>query len=63
MKKLIPVAIIGAAIGAASYYFNANNKKHIAKTIDALDEISRTAEDTVAEFASEVAEDSDHHES
>ncbi|CAM2883805.1 hypothetical protein [Erysipelothrix tonsillarum] len=56
MKKIFPLAIIGAAIGAAGYYMNQNNKKHVEKTIETLDDISRSAEDTVSELAQEIDE-------
>ena len=54
MKKFLPLAIIGAAVGATAYYVDRNNKKHVEKTLDALDEISKTAEETVAALSSEV---------
>ncbi|QIK69823.1 hypothetical protein G7062_05720 [Erysipelothrix sp. HDW6C] len=57
MKKIFPLAILGAAAGAAAYYLNQNNKKHVAKTINALDEISKSAEETVADLAQEVIEE------
>lgn len=56
MKKLFPLAVLGAAVGAAAYFFNANNKKHVERTIDALDEISKSAEETVDELANRVVD-------
>ncbi|UPU39058.1 hypothetical protein MX850_11100 [Erysipelothrix sp. Poltava] len=35
---------------------NQNNKKHVEKTIETLDEISRSAADTVSELAQEIDE-------
>ncbi|CAM4166590.1 hypothetical protein H9L01_06105 [Erysipelothrix inopinata] len=56
MKKLFPLAIIGAAVGAAAYYFDQNNKKHVEKTLNALDEISETAESTVKDLAQDLVD-------
>ncbi|WZU02584.1 hypothetical protein MGH68_06595 [Erysipelothrix sp. D19-032] len=39
------------------YYLNANNKKHVEKTIDALDAISQEAENAVLDLANEVVEE------
>lgn len=55
MKKLFPLAIIGAAVGAAGYFLNRNNKEHVEKTLNALDDLSKSAEETVSEFASELS--------
>lgn len=57
MKKFLPLVIIGSAVGAAAYYLNANNKKHVERTIDALDAISQEAENTVLDLANEVVEE------
>lgn len=54
MKKLVPLALIGAAVGAAAFILNKNNKQHIQNTIDTLDEISKKATETVSNFANEV---------
>lgn len=54
MKKLLPLALIGAAVGATAFIMNKNNKKHIDQTIETLDEISRKATETVSKFAEEV---------
>lgn len=55
MKKIFPLAIIGAAVGAAGYFLNRNNKNHVEKTITALDDLSTEAEDTVRDFANELS--------
>ena len=47
-------AILGTAIGAAAYYFNEKGKNDVARTIEALDEISASAQNTVDDLASEV---------
>lgn len=60
MKKIVPLAIIGAAVGAAGYLFNRSNKEHVEKTIQTLDELSKTAEETVSEFANELSQDNDN---
>lgn len=54
MKKIFPLAIIGAAVGAVGYFLNHNNKSHIEKTLTSLDEISESAEETVSQFAHEL---------
>lgn len=56
MKKFFPLAILGAAVGAAAYFFNRTNKQHVEKTIEALDDIGNTAEEAVAELASEISD-------
>lgn len=55
MKKLFPLAVIGAAIGAAGYLVNKKNKDHVEQTLEALDDISKSAEDAVAELAEEIS--------
>ncbi|NLL74517.1 MAG: hypothetical protein GX233_01950 [Erysipelothrix sp.] len=57
MKKLFPLAIIGAAVGAAGYFLNRNNKNHVEKTLSALDDLSASAENTVTEFADELSKE------
>lgn len=57
MKKLFPLAIIGAAVGAAGYFLNRNNKNHVEKTLSALDDLSASAENTVTEFAYELSKE------
>ncbi len=57
MKKIFPLAILGAAVGAAGYFLNKNNKAHVEKTLEALDDLSLSAEATVQELAKEVAEE------
>ncbi len=57
MKKLFPLALLGAAVGAAAYVIDRNNKQHVEKTIEALDEISKNAEETVAALSEEIIED------
>lgn len=56
MKKIFPLAVIGAAIGAAGYFINKNNKDHVKKTIVALDDLGKEAEATVSELAKEVSD-------
>lgn len=56
MKKLLPLALLGAAIGATAFILNKNNKQHIEATLEKLDEISRRATETVGELADEVIE-------
>lgn len=60
MKKLLPLALIGAAVGATALLMNKNNKKHLEKTIATLDEISQKATETVNKFAEEVIETIDN---
>ncbi len=60
MKKLFPLAVIGAAVGAAGYFLNRKNKSHVEKTIDSLDDLSRSAEETVAELVEELSLDDDN---
>lgn len=55
MKRLFPLAVIGAAIGATGYLVNKKNKDHVEKTLDALDDISKSAEEAVAELAEEIS--------
>lgn len=55
MKKIFPLAIIGAAVGAAGYFLNRNNKNHVEKTISALDDLSTEAEEIVKDFATELS--------
>lgn len=57
MKKIFPLAVIGAAVGAAAYFVNEHNRKHVERTIETLDEISAQAETTVQEFADELDHD------
>ena len=56
MKKILPLALLGAAIGAAGYVFNRQNKSHVEKTITALDDIGESAEETVRDLAKEISE-------
>ncbi len=57
MKKLFPIAVIGAAVGAAGYFITKNNKDHVKKTLVALDELGQEAADSVTELARQVSED------
>lgn len=56
MKKFIPLALVAGAVSAATIYLK-NNKKAIDRTLDALDELSETAEDTVVELSEEIFEE------
>lgn len=56
MKKLLPLALLGTAIGAAAYYFNEKNKNEVARTIEALDEISASAQTAVEDLAHDVSD-------
>lgn len=56
MKKLFPLAVIGAAVGAAGFLINKKNKDHVEKTIVALDELSQEAGDAVNELAKHVSD-------
>lgn len=55
MKKFIPLAIVAAAVGAAAAYLK-NNQKHIDRTLQALDELSESAEETVVNLADGIQE-------
>ncbi len=54
MKKLLSIVAIGAAVGAAAYAVNRKNEKHVEETLEALDEISASAEEAVNKLAEEV---------
>lgn len=56
MKKLVPLAILASAVGAAAVYLR-NNQKHVEKTLDALEELSESAEDTVASLSEDLFEE------
>lgn len=58
MKKFIPLALIASALGATAVYLK-RNQQHVDRTLKALDELSETAEDTIAELAQEV-QNEDH---
>ena len=66
MKKILPIALIGAAVGSAAWLLNRKNKKHIQDTLATLDEISMKASDTVQDLANQVfesdSEDSETHQ-
>lgn len=47
MKKLISVAVLGLAVGAATYLYLRNNQGQLERTLDALDKLEREAEDAV----------------
>lgn len=61
MKKLFPIAVIGAAVGAAGYFMNKKNKDHVSKTIVALDELGKEAENTVSNLAKDVSDLATEH--
>ena len=58
MKKLIPLAILASAIGAAAAYLR-NNQKSVERTLNALEELSESAEETVASLSEDLNEESD----
>lgn len=66
MKKILPIALIGAAVGSAAWLLNRKNKKHIQETLTTLDEISMKASDTIQDLANQVfesdSEDSETHQ-
>ncbi|NLC64382.1 MAG: hypothetical protein GX753_01775 [Erysipelothrix sp.] len=53
MKRIIPLAILASAVGAAAVYMR-NNKKAVDRTLEALDELSETAEETVEELSEAI---------
>lgn len=53
MKKFIPLAILASAAAAASVYLK-NNKKVVDKTLDELDRLTESAEETIADLAEEL---------
>ncbi len=57
MKKFIPLAVLASAAGAAFVYLK-NNQRVVDKTLAELDKLTETAEDTIADLASELNEDS-----
>lgn len=57
MKKLLPLALIGAAIGAAGYFVDKKNKLHVEETLEALDDISKSAEEAVEELTEDIREE------
>ena len=57
MKKLLSLAVIGAAIGATGFFVDKKNKKHVEETLDALDVISKSAEDAVVDLTKEIQEE------
>lgn len=58
MKKFIPLAILASAVGAAAVYLK-NNKKAVDRTLDALDELSATAEETVDELSEVILDETE----
>lgn len=56
MKKLFPIAVIGAAVGAVGYFVNKNNKDHVAKTVSALDELGHAAAASVNDLAKNISD-------
>lgn len=57
MKKLLSLAVIGAAIGATGFFVDKKNKKHVEETLDALDLISKSAENAVVDLTKEIQEE------
>lgn len=59
MKRVFPLAIVGAAVGALALVVKRRKQEeHIDETIQALDELSDAANDTVERLASEVVDTS-----
>ena len=56
MRKLFPIAVIGATVGAVSYFINKNNKDHVAKTVSALDDLGHEAAASVNELAKNISD-------
>lgn len=56
MKKLVPLAILASAVGAAAVYLR-NNQKSVEKTLEALEELSESAEETVASLSEDLLEE------
>lgn len=57
MKKIFSILAIGAAVGATAYAVNRKNQKHVEETLEALDEISASAEEAVQKLAEEVQDE------
>ena len=57
MKKLLSLAVIGAAIGATGFFVDKKNKKHVEETLDALDLISKSAENAVVDLTKEIQDE------
>ncbi len=53
MKKFIPLAVLASAAGAAYVYLK-NNQRVVDKTLDELDKLTESAEDTIADLAEEL---------
>ena len=56
MKKFLPLAILASAAGAAYVYLK-NNQRIVDKTLDELDKLTESAEETIADLANELTED------
>lgn len=56
MKKFIPLAILASAAGAAYVYLK-NNQRVVDKTLDELDKLTESAEETIADLADELQGD------
>lgn len=56
MKKFIPLAILASAAGAAYVYLK-NNQRVVDKTLDELDKLTESAEETIAHLADELQGD------
>ena len=57
MKKLLSLAVIGAAIGATGFFVDKKNKKHVEETLDALDLISKSAENALVDLKKEIQDE------
>lgn len=53
MKKFIPLAVLASAAGAAYVYLK-NNQRVVDKTLEELDRLTESAEETIADLASEI---------
>lgn len=56
MKKFIPLAILASAAGAAYVYLK-NNQRVVDKTLEELDKLTESAEETIADLADELKGD------
>ena len=53
MKTFIPLPVLASAAGAAYVYLK-NNQREVDKTLDELDKLTESAEDTIADLAEEL---------
>lgn len=56
MKKFFPLAILGSA-AAAAYVYLKNNQRIVDQTLDELDRLTESAEETIAELAEDLQGD------